>query len=49
MTIASAPELIFLKRLLQSSRENFSSPNGAGIMDLLVSFAFRSSYRWMQR
>ena len=45
MTIASAAGLKFLQRLLQSSLRNFSSPGAAGITDLAMSFAFRSSYR----
>jgi hypothetical protein len=49
MTITSAAELKFLQRLLQSSLRNFSWPSGAGIMDLAVTFAFRSSYRWVRQ
>jgi hypothetical protein len=49
MTVISAAELKFLQRLLQSSLRNFSLPSGAGIMDLAVSFAFPSSYRWARQ
>jgi hypothetical protein len=49
MTISGAAELKFLQRLLQSSLRNFSSPSGAGIVDLAVSFTFRSSYEWVRR
>ena len=49
MTITSAAELKLLQRLLQSSFRDVSLPNGAAILDLAVSFAFRSSYRWVPR
>jgi len=49
MTVTSAAELKFLQRLPQSSLGNFSSPSGAGIIDLAVSFAFRSSYWWARQ
>jgi hypothetical protein len=49
MTITSAAELKFLQRLPESSLRNFGTPSGAGIMDLAVFFAFRSSYRWARR
>jgi hypothetical protein len=48
MTVTSAAELKFLQRLLQSSLRNFSSPSLA-VIDLAVSFAFRSSYRWARQ
>ena len=49
MTNSSAAELKFHQRLLQSSLRNFGSPSGAGIVELAVSFTFRSSYRWVRR
>jgi hypothetical protein len=49
MTITSTAELKFRPRLPQSSLGNFSSPSLAGIMDLPVPFAFRSSYSWVWR
>ena len=49
MGLTSAAELKFLQRLLQSSLANFSATSGSGIKRLAVSFAFRSSSRWVRQ